>query len=542
MAGIALPALSIRPPQQQEGPLDQYSRLMQIRNLMTQGQLGQQEVQQRGMQNQMTQMDLQAHQAFAKALADTNGDYDKAFDVAEKQYGANPLSLMPMRQGILKYKQDRLGYNEHQQAFEQAQNDLLQGAYDAVTKAPPEQKAQVYQQQIQQLQRMGVQGTQQMPQQYPGDEAFAAFGPVLKAHSKMTEDAFKQAETQKNTAQAGEAAQAAEQKQRANAAGMLAMATNAQDYAAKLGALPPSIASAFPAQWSPNLRRQILQAGMTPSEASTAEQGAQRVAIERGQLGVAQGRLAEEKRKNTLLYGDMTPGSAGQQGLVDLIGQGKAGADRLMFLVSKNPQLLQEVAAKYPDFDVSKVKGYTDAVKAFTSGPESDQLTAGSVLLQHLKQLKDINDQNPVEVRVPGTKAYNAFHNLLDTLADEKATFYGEPKTNEAIGATKSTLGSLVNRDAAITEQAKAMGVRLDELEAKWKKAAPSKAYEAKYPGITAEAEQARASLDPGYAQRGGARGGQTKPGAPQVGQQVTIRGKTMKVTAVHPDGSFDAQ
>lgn len=28
----------------------------------------------------------------------------------------------------------------------------------------------------------------------------------------------------------------------------------------------------------------------------------------------------------------------------------------------------------------------------------------------------------------------------------------------------------------------------------------------------------------------------------PQVGQQVTIKGKTMKVTAVHPDGSFDAQ
>jgi hypothetical protein len=32
--------------------------------------------------------------------------------------------------------------------------------------------------------------------------------------------------------------------------------------------------------------------------------------------------------------------------------------------------------------------------------------------------------------------------------------------------------------------------------------------------------------------------------GAPKiaVGQQVTIKGKSMKVTAVHPDGSFDAQ
>lgn len=188
---------------------------------------------------------------------------------------------------------------------------------------------------------------------------------------------------------------------------------------------------------------------------------------------------------------------------VDMIGQGKLPLSRVDYLLSKNPEVMNEVAAKYPDFDLSKVKSYADTYKSFTgSGKDAMQLSAGAVAIRHLAQLKRINDENPAEVRIPGTKANKAYQNLLDTVADELVTFYGEPKTNEAMHSKKATLGGLTNRDAAILEQASAMGVKFDELEQKWKNAAPSPAYQAPMPGITKEAIAARAELDPTFAKR----------------------------------------
>jgi hypothetical protein len=144
--------------------------------------------------------------------------------------------------------------------------------------------------------------------------------------------------------------------------------------------------------------------------------------------------------------------------------------------------------------DVQKQK-----VDIFTSGPDAKQINAGGVAMQHLAQLKKINDDNPLEVRTYGTKAYNSFHNLLDTVTDELMNFYGEPKTNEAIASKKKTLAAMFNRDAAISEQAGAMGAKFDEMEQKWKNAAPSSAYQAPLPGLSQKAKEARASLDPNY-------------------------------------------
>lgn len=173
---------------------------------------------------------------------------------------------------------------------------------------------------------------------------------------------------------------------------------------------------------------------------------------------------------------------------------------KLEMLAARKPQILEAVAQKYPEFDSSKVRSYTDTYRDFTSGPTSKSINAGAVAIQHLDQLKKINDESPTEARIPGTAAYKAFHNLLDTVADELGTFYGEPKTNEVIESKKSTLGGITNRDAAITEQAKAMGIKMDELEQRWKNAAPSSAYQAPMPGMSEKAKASRANLDPEYA------------------------------------------
>src|ERR1019366_5478457 len=79
-----------------------------------------------------------------------------------------------------------------------------------------------------------------------------------------------------------------------------------------------------------------------------------------------------------------------------------------------------------------------------------------------------------------------------DTVTGELAQFYQLPKTDSSIESMRSTLGSLVNRNAAITRQAQSMSEKLDSYEQTWKNAAPSKAYEAPMPFIDSAAKHAR--------------------------------------------------
>jgi hypothetical protein len=193
---------------------------------------------------------------------------------------------------------------------------------------------------------------------------------------------------------------------------------------------------------------------------------------------------------------------AASQSLVTMIGTGKYPIDRLGYLISKKPDLLEAVAQAFPDIDVSKIGAYPQLYKEYTGGKIAASINSGSTALRHLARLKQINDESPTEVRIPGTSANKEYNNLLDTVADELVTFYQEPKTNETIASKKSTLGGLANRDAAIVEQAKAMGAKFDEYEQQWAAGAPSKEYQAKIPNIgSAASKQARAQLDPAYAQ-----------------------------------------
>ena len=568
MSSIPLPALGIRPPEQQEGPMDAYGKMMQLKTLLGQQQLQQQAMQSGQMDLQMKQIQMQDAQASSKAMHDLfAGGQESAAPQAGAQegqqsapqqaaaapkvditqlprliakYGGSASAVMGAQKQVQEWqsKNSEMAKNDAETGSKNtetaiARNNQMAGIINATLGVKDEELPQAiisaatdgaqrgifdapHVQQAQQL-AAAIQSGQLSPAD--ARAKLKILSASLLTDSQQKEDALK-------AAQAGNAGAETQQKQIGLAATQLAGAKTRDDYARAYGQLPASVALKFPTpdKWTPQLSKSILEAGMTPEQVATTRQGASRTAVEWA-------RLSEEKRKNQLLYGDLsTPSTPGQQGLIDMVGQGRAGADRLLMLL-KQPGFLQEVAAKYPGFDASKIKAYTDAVKGFASGTESDQLTAGSVLLQHLQQLKAINDDNPTEVRIIGTDAYNKFHNLLDTIADEKATFYGEPKTNEAIGATKSTLGALTNRDAAITEQAKAMGVRLDELQEKWKKAAPSKEYEALYPDISAEAKQARASLDPEYGKRlqGQQQGGGAGPFAVTAPNGVTYHFKSQQ-------------
>jgi hypothetical protein len=184
---------------------------------------------------------------------------------------------------------------------------------------------------------------------------------------------------------------------------------------------------------------------------------------------------------------------------VQLIGTGRAPLNNPSYLLARNPAIMEAVSKAYPDFDISKVKSYQDTYKDYTSGPTAKQLKAGGTALGHLAELQQLNNNWSL---VPHTREWTAYQNKLDTLAAELAGFYGTD-TVSGIASIKETLGATLpqNRNAAINTQAQSMSDRFNSLEAAWKNAAPSSAYEAPMPNISLQAQQARAKLDPTYAQ-----------------------------------------
>lgn len=222
--------------------------------------------------------------------------------------------------------------------------------------------------------------------------------------------------------------------------------------------------------------------------------------------------------------------------LVDQIGLGKVVPERLSYLLSRNPALLQAVTDKYPDFDGGKAQAYPKVYDQFTSTKPNTAgyaLNAGATALKHLQKLKQLNT---VASHIPGTPAYRAYQTQLDDVAPELAKFYGD-STIPGIASYRKDLGSTLpgNRDSAIATQTKALGEKFDSYEQQWKNAAPSKYYEAPMPNVDEKAMEARAALDPDFRARRVAEQGGPGPVAiqpnetvytnPQTKQQVVLRG-----------------
>lgn len=240
-------------------------------------------------------------------------------------------------------------------------------------------------------------------------------------------------------------------------------------------------------QTETNRHNQATESQAAAALANTAANEAAQRKLQGQTVGIEAGKLGLEQKKFDLENGTgNTPNS-----LVDAIGQGHINPDRLGYLLSRNPALLQGVMSKYPDFDSSKAASYPATYKDFTSGKTSVALNAGSTALGHLNELKDLNT---IESRVPGTADYQAYQNKVDTLATELAKFYGD-STVSGIANIKKTLSATFNRDAAIKTQAQSMGDKLDAFQQTWDNAAPSKSYQAPMPGISPKAAADRAAI-----------------------------------------------
>lgn len=133
-----------------------------------------------------------------------------------------------------------------------------------------------------------------------------------------------------------------------------------------------------------------------------------------------------------------TSGASTKDSLVDLIGQYKANPAILARVMMKHPEILGQVALKYPDWDQTSYQAKSKIVQSYTSGPESRSINAISTALGHaaelgqavdalnngdtgLKFLRNLGNKVGVET---GGDAVTTFNLIVHRLAPEITTAY----------------------------------------------------------------------------------------------------------------------
>lgn len=241
MASIPLPALDIRPPAQQPDPLEQYGRLMQLKQMQTmqplQQQAAQQNVQSNALGIQQQQQQLTDQKAMTSAMQNWDGkDYNDILPLVLKN-GGSAQAVMGLKQKILEQQQSistTLKNNGDaavaQMSAAKTKSDYLDGALSPLIdpkQTPDAMLPQAVTAAAQSLVQKGVldpQHAQQVNQilQMPPDQIRQQLTMMRNsnlAQSQIMEDGAKQAGITKDVAQAGQANAAAQKDQMEIAAG-----------------------------------------------------------------------------------------------------------------------------------------------------------------------------------------------------------------------------------------------------------------------------------------------------------------------------------
>jgi hypothetical protein len=216
--------------------------------------------------------------------------------------------------------------------------------------------------------------------------------------------------------------------------------------------------------------------------------------------------------------------------------------------------ILKDVNQAYPDYDESLGKTWQKTRNEYMgSGKTATQIVpAYNTALEHMHKLYDNTTGDGIFN--PTSKAYQQRDVELGYVTREvgKAVSAGALTQKEGEDLLDKLSGGLTPnlKRERIKETASLLHDKIDEFQTKFEAAAPSAAI--KIPLLISP--KAAASYD--YLQSGGktqtqpvpqqtqqspATGQPPKAPALQVGQTVTIKGKPMTISAVHPDGTFDA-
>jgi hypothetical protein len=189
------PALSVQGPQQPD-ILGTYGRLMQIKNMQQQQQLGAQQQQIGNVSLQEHQLDLQNAQRaqqdqlkLTAAYQQSGGDLDK-FLGSLPTSGASATAIQKTMEGVVQARKAVADMQESEFKNHVAMNNSLGPLLQKVSDAKPEDRPAVYQQVHQAAMNdpLLFPVAMKQPMQYPGDDAFGMMAAQFKTSDQLIKE------------------------------------------------------------------------------------------------------------------------------------------------------------------------------------------------------------------------------------------------------------------------------------------------------------------------------------------------------------------
>lgn len=210
MAAWQIPLSVGAPMQKLESQADIQKGQLGIQQLANATAIQRQVQQENSLKIQAQQEDRSDDQTFQNLFKSNEGDWDKTLKAATGSLRARNLARYTSdHQNIVKTAHDLASSANLEQKTQfdkiKVQNELLGQAMDAVMKAPDEIKDQVYQDNLAQLQKQGV-DTSGFPPQRPSDDVLQAHAATVGYLGKILHNADLAAQEEQRMAQASRAA------------------------------------------------------------------------------------------------------------------------------------------------------------------------------------------------------------------------------------------------------------------------------------------------------------------------------------------------
>jgi hypothetical protein len=155
----ALPATQVRPA---PDPLETFQRVIGIQNLTQEGQL-------RDVQLRQAKLQLDDEDRIRTAWQNSNGDAD-TFVRNMTQAGVLPRNILAMQEGILAMKKKAADLDQTSLENTVRNHDLIRGQLLSIAGGPQEQKQQNWDSTLTSLEKAGAIKPGQYSHQYPGDD------------------------------------------------------------------------------------------------------------------------------------------------------------------------------------------------------------------------------------------------------------------------------------------------------------------------------------------------------------------------------------
>lgn len=453
MGSIPLAALNIRPPEQQQNTLGTLAQLMQLKQqqALMPGQLQQQQ--------QTIQAGAQENQLRAQQIAD-----QKAVTTAYQQWdGKNPDDLGPLvtknggsgtaRIGVqkaylaLKEQYSTIAKNDAETGSKNIEtlknkNDMALGALKTMDDIPDEQLGQHLAETVQGLAQQGILDPQhaqhglqlaqgvQAGQVSPADarKALSIYEKTFQSNSQQLDQAAKQAETAKNSAQALKLkAELDFYQKKGLAPGVPLDVQEAQDWLSKNPGKGPADYMAYKAKLVPAFNFNLQAAGVNNAKTPTDSSG--------------------QPLQGPELYSTF----GGKAGIVKAIVEGRQSPPASF--AQKSPywqDVMQKVYQVDPQFNEQRAQ----LRKAFTTGPDAKNIGSLNTAAVHLDTLSEAAKALNNGTFKPGNQAFNAvktmfgasapntFEGIRDAVASEMASALKGNATDIEIAGIKKTIMS----------------------------------------------------------------------------------------------------